>query len=342
MYRYCYSQTRQWTETIQDSYGHSVYRLTAEKGNEFAALDLVHMNHWLFGNSLVSMPFSDTGGFTGRSEELEPNLLRNAMSIAVNSNIPVIELRMDRVLPWLSQDFLCTSGIKKIDGQGSPWLSLKTHKVRMVLELPKSPELLMAGFKSKLRSQIKKPIKEGMIKKIGKRELIEDFYSVFTSNMRDLGSPVHAKKLFVKILKHFQERADLIIVYKSKRPVAGAMVVGNDKILSNPWASSLKEYRSFSPNMLLYWEMMKYAIERGYKQFDFGRSTPGEGTHTFKEQWGSKEEKLYWYRIFLKGNPSDDTQDEQSSFSTMIKIWQMMPVGLTTLLGPSIRKSINL
>lgn len=342
MNKYCYSQTRQWTDTIQDSYGHSVYRLTAKKGNEYAALDLVHMNHWLFGNSLVSMPFSDTGGFTGRSEDLEQILLCNAMSIAVDRNIPVIELRMDRVLPWLSHDFLCNLGIKKIDGQGYPWVSLKTHKVRMILELPESPEILMGGFKSKLRSQIRKPIKEGMITKIGKRELIEDFYSVFASNMRDLGSPVHAKALFVKVLNHFQERADLIIVYKSKRPIAGAMVVGNDKILSNPWASSLREYRLFSPNMLLYWEMMKYAIGKGYKQFDFGRSTPGEGTYAFKEQWGSKEEKLYWYSIFLKGTPSDDIKDDQAALNTVVKIWQMMPVGLTNLLGPHIRKNINL
>jgi lipid II:glycine glycyltransferase (peptidoglycan interpeptide bridge formation enzyme) len=41
--------------------------------------------------------------------------------------------------------------------------------------------------------------------------------------------------------------------------------------------------------MLLYWTMIRDSIERGYKVFDFGRSTPNEGTYNFKKQWGAVE-----------------------------------------------------
>ena len=77
------------------------------------------------------------------------------------------------------------------------------HKVRMVMELPESSDELMNSFKSKLRSQIRKPIKEGVETRIGQTELLDDFYHVFAINMKDLGSPVHSKRLFHNILKEF-------------------------------------------------------------------------------------------------------------------------------------------
>ena len=56
----------------------------------------------------------------------------------------------------------------------------------MLLDLPDSSEALIKSFKSELRSQIKKLIKEGLIAKIGRIELVDDFYQIFLVNMRDL------------------------------------------------------------------------------------------------------------------------------------------------------------
>jgi lipid II:glycine glycyltransferase (peptidoglycan interpeptide bridge formation enzyme) len=110
----------------------------------------------------------------------------------------------------------------------------------MLLDLPGSSGTLMKSFKSKLRSQIKKPMKEGLKNKIGSIELIEDFYSVFTVNMRDLGSPVHSKTLIRNLLIEFKENAKLLMVYKGREPVAGSVIVGFKDTLENPYASSLK------------------------------------------------------------------------------------------------------
>ena len=68
----------------------------------------------------------------------------------------------------------------------------------MLLKLPATSTELMGSFKSKLRSQIRRPLKAGFTVEVGKSELIDDFYAVFLSNMRDLGSPVHSKKLFIE------------------------------------------------------------------------------------------------------------------------------------------------
>ncbi|MEZ5583585.1 MAG: GNAT family N-acetyltransferase [Candidatus Competibacteraceae bacterium] len=70
-----------------------------------------------------------------------------------------------------------------------------------------------------------------------------------------------------------------------------------------PWASSLRKYNSLSPNMLLYWSVLEFACKKGYRIFDFGRSTPGEGTYRFKEQWGAKPVQLYWHYWLRGGRP---------------------------------------
>ena len=49
--------------------------------------------------------------------------------------------------------------------------------------------------------------------------------------------------------------------------------------------------------MLLYWTFLAFAADNGYGQFDFGRSTPGEGTYRFKSQWGAEPHQLYWYEV---------------------------------------------
>jgi hypothetical protein len=49
------------------------------------------------------------------------------------------------------------------------------------------------------------------------------------------------------------------------------------------------------------WSMLEGAAARGCTTFDFGRSTPNEGTYKFKEQWGASPVPLYWEYGLLGG-----------------------------------------
>jgi lipid II:glycine glycyltransferase (peptidoglycan interpeptide bridge formation enzyme) len=200
----------------------------------------------------------------------------------------------------------------------------------------------MESFKSKLRSQINRSLKEGFASSIGGLELLEDFYKVFLVNMRDLGSPVHSVELMRHVLGEFSERSRIFVVYKSEEPVASALVVGFDKVLRNPWASSLRKYASLSPNMLLYLRMLEFACDNGYRVFDFGRSTTGEGTYKFKEQWGAVPAPLYWYYISLDGKSLGLESSGTERFKKATHYWRKLPLIVTKIIGPSIRKHINL
>jgi serine/alanine adding enzyme len=353
-----------WQNIIHKTYGHKTYYLMATHEPESSKLSvknyelnpdtlvgilpLVHLKHFLFGNSLMSLPFFDLGGILADDEKTEKVLLQEAIKLAGDLKVNKIELRHQEPLAWLTGSYQLSA----ISYQPNPmsyelsamsWVSqTRSNKMRMLLELPDSSEKLMNSFKSKLRSQIKKPIKEGLHAKIGGLELIDDFYKVFLVNMRDLGSPVHSKNLMQNVLEQFPDTSHIVVVYKDKDPVACSMVVGFKDTLENPWASSLKKYSSLSPNMLLYWTMLEYACNKGFRYFDFGRSSPDEGTYKFKRQWGASSIPLHWLYVSLNGSPTSEEGSEKSKFQRAIEYWQRLPVALTKILGPIIRKHIGL
>ena len=252
--------------------------------------------------------------------EIEKALLSEAIKLGHETKAKTIELRHIYPIKFFEKDSEADLIRAKESSQsGSSCLKIhtttKSHKVRMLLELPESSELLMNAFKSKLRSQIKKPLKEGLKAKIGGLELFHDFYKVFSVNMRDLGSPLHSKRLIHHVLEEFPEKARIVLIHKDNKPVACSVIVGFRDTLENPWASSLNNYSRMAPNMLLYWTMLEYACDNGYNKFDFGRSTPDEGTYKFKEQWGAKPTPLHWHYLSLNGTTIDQETSEKSKIS---------------------------
>jgi FemAB-related protein (PEP-CTERM system-associated) len=358
-----------WKNIIEKTYRHTTYYLMATRepeGSQLTAhssqlsamsyelnggsiagiLPLVHLKHFLFGNSLISIPFFDLGGILADDEDTEKALLSEAIKLVQKLTANTIELRHVEPLSWLAHSSQLTANGKKNNPMNYDLSAIscvtKSHKVRMLLNLPESSEELMKSFKAKLRSQIKKPLKEDLNAKIGGLELLADFYKVFSVNMKDLGSPVHSRNLMQNVLEEFPEESRIVIVYKDNKPLACSLVVGFKNTLENPWASALRQYSRLGPNMLLYWTMLEYACDNDFRYFDFGRSSPDEGTYKFKEQWGAKPTQLHWHYISLNGNPIDEQTSEKSKFDKAIRYWQKLPVPVTKVMGPMIRKHIGL
>jgi FemAB-related protein (PEP-CTERM system-associated) len=176
--------------------------------------------------------------------------------------------------------------------------------------------------------------------RIGRLEELEGFYSVFSVNMRYLGTPVYPKLFFNNILEEFPENTWICSVYMGNTPVASGFLAGFKNRMEIPWASSLRSHNRFSPNMLLYWSCLKFACEQGYKTFDFGRSTAGESTYKFKEQWGATPSPMIWsYWVREEGNIPDLTP-RNPKYRLAIGIWKRLPLPVTQILGPRIIRNI--
>jgi serine/alanine adding enzyme len=373
-----------WKRVIEKTYGHKGYYLIAEEAlkndcertsisgkenltredvwqnqavvkscvpNEKRAhavvgvLPLVHMKNFFFGNVLVSIPFLDFGGVLSKDDKVSVELLGAALELRERLGADVLELRHVDLAPFKETNGSTRLNLETVLRSLDVDYEVRTHKVRMLLNLPGSGKKLLDSFKSKLRSQIKRALKEGLETRIGREDLLADFYKVFSENMRDLGSPVHSMGMMKNVLTEFADPARIIMVYAGREPVACGMMIGFRDVMEHPWASALRKYSSLSPNMLLYWAMLEYSCERGFKVFDFGRSSPNEGTYKFKEQWGAIPSPLQWY--YVRDEKVVTTEvcskvSEDARFKLASEVWKRLPVSLTRIAGPQIRKYIAL
>jgi lipid II:glycine glycyltransferase (peptidoglycan interpeptide bridge formation enzyme) len=190
---------------------------------------------------------------------------------------------------------------------------------------------------------VKKPLRDGLIVRLGGEELIDDFYKVFAENMHELGSPVHSKGWIRAVIEYFDGSARVGVVYLPwGSPVAAGVILLHPRTVSVPWASSLRRFNHLNPNMLLYWSFLAFAADEGFSRFDFGRSTPGEGTYRFKKQWGAIPSPLFWE------NRSQSRTKKVSGFlgeagrNSAKAIWARLPLPTTMTLGPILRRHISL
>jgi serine/alanine adding enzyme len=312
-----------WQTVIRRVFGHECVYLAAREvsGQLSAVLPLVRVRSVLFGHYLVSMPFVNYGGPLGSEAGIRA-LVAEAVALAARDRVKLLELRSRTPLP--------------ID------LPASHRKITVVLDLDRPPAALLASFPGKLRSQIKRPRRDGVEVRFGRAEL-DSFHQVLAHHMRDLGTPVQPKALFEAIADVFPEDVSFAVAYHDGQPIAcgcGFLWNGEFEIT---WASALRSYSAMSPNMLVYWALMERMAAAGAQRFNFGRCSPDSGTHRYKRQWGGHDEPLWWYQatgrsaaLPLATTPSPDG----GAFALAARLWQRLPVPIATRLGPAIVRFI--
>ena len=323
--RYCCtspSRSPQWLRILELGLGHVPYCLEAKEGNEcLGLLPLAFIRSILFGRFLVSLPYLNVGGVMASDPQVTSALIDRAVSLADELDVRYLELRHEAEIthPALSECF--------------------SNKVNMQLTLPGDPDELWARLKPKVRNQIRKGQQQQFEVLWGSLELLDDFHAVFSRNMRDLGTPSYGKELFRRIIEQFQGDAEFCSLRRAGRPVAAALLIHGHGISEVPSASSLREFNATNANMLMYWQLLRRASDRGQQVFDFGRSSVDSSTYRFKKQWGAQPKPTAWQYYVRKGRSSDIRPDNKK-FDLMIRIWRRLPVTLTRIIGPPIVRGI--
>lgn len=206
---------------------------------------------------------------------------------------------------------------------------------------PDGADAYWKGLDAKVRNQVRKAEKSGVTVRWGREERLDEFYQVFCVNMRDLGSPTHAKAFFAAVLKHFPG-ASIGTAHREGKCIGGLFrILWKDELVI-PWASTLKEERIHCPNNALYWEAIRFAFEQDCARVDFGRSTRDEGTYRFKQQWQARESNLYRYQFDDKGHFLEQTWHvSQGKLGWTRNVWAKLPLRLANALGPMLRGSIS-
>ncbi len=325
----CAEHDPRWLQVLSDALGHQPFILVIRTGDDSAQIDgflsLVLVKSTLFGRFLVGLPYLNRAGIAARDTASATELLQTAVKLADELDVQYLELRHHTLV--LNNPLVTHT---------------REDKVRMVRKLPDSPETLFKEVGPKIRNQVRKGEKSGLNIKWGAETLLDDFYTVFATNMRDLGTPVYSRKLFSAIFHHFPEESELAVVYSEQQPVAGALLIHDqrlEKITQVPSASSLRNFSHTNANMWMYHQLLLRAMERGSVQFDFGRSSEGSGTYRFKKQWGAVPRPTVW-QYHLRRGTLDAARPDNPRMQRRIETWKKMPVWLTRLIGPGIVRGI--
>ena len=310
-----------WRRVIERVFGHECLYLAARDerdGQLTGVLPLVRVRSVVFGHYLVSMPFVNYGGPLGDDRAIAA-LTDHAAEIARESGVKLLELRSRIALPIA--------------------LPVSHRKITVLLDIPSGgPELLWKRLDAKVRSQVRRPQKEGVTVRFG-ADQVEPFFDVFARHMRDLGTPTQSRRLFEAIGDVFPHDAWFGCAYRGGRPVAGGCGFRWGNEFEMTWASALLEFRRLAPNMLLYWSFMERAAAEGVSVFNFGRCTPGGGTHRFKQQWGTRDEQLWWYGLSASEGVKTPTPDDRA-YAWGPRLWKRLPTPVATALGPRIVRYI--
>jgi FemAB-related protein (PEP-CTERM system-associated) len=306
-----------WKRIFEKTYGNDcIFLMAEEQGAAIGVLPLVLKKSRLFGRFLVSLPYFDHVGICAERDDVRKALYEEAQELSREQDVEYLELRHDR--------------------EGGPDVLTKQSKVSMILELPPDPEQLWSGFKAKVRNQVRKAEKQGLSMISGGKELLDDFFRIYVGNMRDIGSPGHCKKFFEHICDAYPEEVRFFSILDGEKAVASGFTIASKDMLTIPWASSMREFNSKCPNMLLYWSILKYACDSDFSQFNFGRSTLGEGTYRFKKQWGAEDKQLYWQYWLPNGGSIPELNADNSKYQLPVRVWKKMPVAITERLGPKL------
>jgi FemAB-related protein (PEP-CTERM system-associated) len=215
-------------------------------------------------------------------------------------------------------------------------LRVKKHKVTVLKQVQADTERMFSELDKKLRADVRKPIKSGLTSEYGGAELLDSFYPIFARNMRDLGTPVYGREFFEEILRAFPDTTYVTVVRSQGVAVASSLLTAYRDTIEAGWSSSLREYLHLKPNMLLYWQNLCLAAEKGYSTFDFGRSTIGSGTHRFKLQWGCEEKPLHWHYWVAGDRELPELNPNNRKYQVAIRLWQRLPLAVANRLGPHI------
>ncbi len=306
-------------QLLDDVFGQRVVRLAARRGTTWVGvLPLVYQRSFV-GRFLTSVPYLNYAGVLADDAEARSALANAAADVASRLGADRLEIRGR-------------------DGSDLP-LDVWRGKSSYRLSLPRDSETLWTDLIAKVRSQVKRPKKEGFEGRVLERDGRARFYPLLARRWHQLGSPVLPESFFEALEKRFDGHLDYVVVERDGTTAAAGVLLAVGDTVEIPWAASSNEHDRFGVNMLLYWTALERAIARKAAAFDFGRSTPDSGTARFKLQWGAEEFPLSW-NVRVRGGRGRASESGDARRGVVAAAWRRLPALVASRLGPFLASRI--
>ncbi len=195
---------------------------------------------------------------------------------------------------------------------------------KLNFSIPLGEEEPMNALSSNIRRKIRKANSLGVTIKRGGRELIRDFYKVYSQRMYDLGSPAFGKGYLRKMAS--QGGNIIFVAYFEGKPIGGATLSKReDNSYENGLFSTDTHFNHLYTSYALHNEMMIYAQSQGASRYWLGRSTRASSVHQYKRHFKPEETDLFWSYSVPTKNIRNKTY--------LRRLWRLLPFPLANFLG---------
>lgn len=309
-----------WRRIVEREGGHRAHYLYASRGGEIVGvLPLAEMKSRLFGHSLISTPFCVYGGAVAADAGARRALEDHARKLADELRVDYLELR-------------------NLTASAGEWAGKELY-VTFRKRIAPDDEANMKAVPRKQRAMIRKGIEAGLSSTIGRD--VDPFYDMYSTSVRNLGTPVLGRRFFAALLDEFGADADILTVVSGGKPVSSVLSFHfRDEILPY-YGGGTADARDLKANDFMYWELMRYAVQRGATLYDFGRSKLGTGSFSFKKNWGFEPQKLEYQYHLVRAPKVPDLSPLNPKYRAMIATWKRLPVPLTRVIGPLVARYLG-
>ncbi len=310
-----------WKRVIERTYPAEPFYLYVERGDQICGvLPLFASGGKPFTRTLVSVPMGVTGGILADDQESALLLREAARAIAEREQLPYVEYKSEKAV----FDDLKTKGDlyftfrQEIYGDRDKQLKAIPRKTRAVLR---------EAERNHLKGEYN-------------RTDLDAFHDFYALSLKNLGTPLFPKELFVASLEEFPEHSDFVTVRQTGRIIGVVLNYYYKDTMLPFFAGTAPECRDVAINNYLYWYMLETGYERGFRSFDFGRSKVGTGAFKFKKHFGMQEIPLQYQYDLVSVAELPNVNPTNPKYKKAIETWQKLPVELTKIIGPMISKRL--
>ncbi|MBW2059919.1 MAG: peptidoglycan bridge formation glycyltransferase FemA/FemB family protein [Deltaproteobacteria bacterium] len=171
-----------------------------------------------------------------------------------------------------------------------------------VVSLESGEDVIFKNIHPYARNRIRKAQKSGIQIIVDGRNYLSQYCEMEKETLEPHGLRARPKRFYEMVLERLQptDQAKFFIALYDGKPVSGGIFLFYKDTVYYWHGASFRQYLSIAPTQLLHWELMKYAIQKGYKKYDLLNIEVDRlpGIARFKMRFGG-DTKTY-YRAFYK------------------------------------------
>lgn len=312
-----------WTDAVRSGYGFRNRHLVAERaGKIVGVLPLTLIASPLLGRSLISTAFSVGGGVLADDEEIARALGAHTLDLGRRLGVNYVELR----------------------GGPSPGAGYKEKTdvyASFVKEMPADGEAIRDWLPRNRRAEVKKALRIDEPNGDGFRMTNDtrEFYRVYAPALRNLGTPAMPRKFLDALKTNFGDDIEIGLVEHRGKPVAGLFSFWfRDRVMPY-YIGADRKARDIRAYDYLYYKLMRRAVDRGVRIFDFGRSKIGSTHFDTKTYWGFEPAPVIYHVALVRAKELPNVNPNNPKFARFVALWRRLPLPLANFLGPIVARN---